>query len=688
MPPMLYRPAAVSRTDRIPGLDGLRGVAVLLVVVYHLFPRWLPGGFVGVSLFFALSGFLITHRLLVEHRRTGRVSLGRFAVGRVRRIVPASVVAVVGVLAVWSSAGWLSADVVDDARWSLLQVSNWEQVVSGVRYGADTALNPLAHFWSLSVEEQMFWIFPAVFALVAVSRRRLAAVVVALFVGSALCAVLADDVSFVYFATLSRAAEFFAGSLAVIAVHTFRPRPSAFVASSVAAVAVSALVVFAFTCEADGRFVASGGLVVVGVVTAVAVAATSLSGRRAGAAVLFDVSLLRWVGSRSYGIYLYHWPVIVAVGRAGAAHAVLLSAAVTVVLAELSYRLVEQPFMRSVRRPVVWAASGSVVVLAATVVVPTVSSSTIDFDAAVASFATLVANDASVDSGQMPSPLPLGVSQTVTSEQGFSVSPPSVRDIEDTSRTDSTDVTVAGPGSRPVPVPSVVSAPPDPVDVFFVGDSKALTLALATASSGVDQVRVAGGWTNLGCPAGRGGRVRFVAGERAVAVAERCDWSDVLPSTLSAAAGSANGVDVAVVYFGSWDVALRELPAFGDRWLSSADGDYLEWLYGELVALNRTLLSSGAKEVVWLTLSDDPRAGDPLRAVRFNDLVARVAASEETTSVVDLAGWFEQQPDRDALLADNVHVTFEPDGGSGAVVVRRFLAAQLVAAARTGPGDL
>jgi len=155
-----------------PGLDGLRGLAVAGVVAFHAGFSWATGGFLGVSTFFTLSGFLITSLLVAERASTGRIALGAFWARRARRLLPASLATLLGVAAL---ASWLAtpeqlADLRGDVLGALFYVANWRFILDGQSYGELFATpSPVLHFWSLAIEEQLYIFFP----LVVVLARRL-----------------------------------------------------------------------------------------------------------------------------------------------------------------------------------------------------------------------------------------------------------------------------------------------------------------------------------------------------------------------------------------------------------------------------------------------------------------------------------------------------------------------------------
>ena len=166
---------AISRLPYLPGLDGMRALAVLAVMVYHANAVWLPGGFLGVEVFFVISGYLITLLLIGEHERSGTVSLRGFYTRRARRLLPALFTLLIGItiytaLFKRDSLGQLRGDVLA----ALAYVSNWYQIWVGQGYTASGDFSPLRHLWSLAVEEQFYLVWPLVMiGLIRLGRRRL-----------------------------------------------------------------------------------------------------------------------------------------------------------------------------------------------------------------------------------------------------------------------------------------------------------------------------------------------------------------------------------------------------------------------------------------------------------------------------------------------------------------------------------
>jgi peptidoglycan/LPS O-acetylase OafA/YrhL len=365
------------------GLDGLRGVAVAVVVLFHAQVPFASGGFLGVSLFFTLSGFLITTLLLAEFETDGTVSLRRFYLRRARRLLPAAYVTLllVALLSAWWSAGQRD-DLPGDLIASVANVANWRFALAPTSY-ADLFLaapSPVAHFWSLAIEEQIYLVLPIV-VVIALRRGRgtLVVVTAALLAASVAATLVTTDRDLVYNGTHTRAAELLIGVALALALrrdNEMRPlrwRGAAWLPGAAAGVAFLALVVMS---SLDQSWIYDGGLPLVSVVSAVLIAAV-VSGHFPNR--VLDVAPLVALGRLSYGIYLFHWPIFLLLDAErtglGPVSLFVVRCAATGVVAVASAHLLEQP-IRLGRRPrattrfVGATAAAALAVVAAAVAVP------------------------------------------------------------------------------------------------------------------------------------------------------------------------------------------------------------------------------------------------------------------------------------------------------------------------------
>jgi peptidoglycan/LPS O-acetylase OafA/YrhL len=366
----------------VSGLDGLRGLAVVAVILYHGGVSWAPGGFLGVELFFVLSGFLITSLLLAEWARSTTIVLRSFWARRARRLLPAlfALVLVIGIYYALAGSTKAVPGLEDDGISTLLYFNNWHQIVNGTNYfAASGPVSPLQHTWSLAIEEQFYLVWPLlVLGLLALTRRRGASERRSLQVllGVSLTGALlsATDMALlfagghgvdrVYYGTDTRAGGLLLGaSLAIaLAIRRRHPRPDTrFVLTAARRRVLDIAAVGGLAAIAAGIWLFNGstpwmypyGLLGLDA-AALVVILTVVTMPTALVSRLLSLAPLRGVGLISYGLYLWHFPLFLwldetSTGLTGMS-LLLLRLAVTLGVSLISYWVIEQPIRRG-RRP-------------------------------------------------------------------------------------------------------------------------------------------------------------------------------------------------------------------------------------------------------------------------------------------------------------------------------------------------
>ncbi len=386
----------ISRVPQMSGLDGMRALAVVAVMVYHANNAWLHGGFLGVEVFFVISGYLITLLLITEHERSGRIDLKQFWLRRFRRLLPALFV-MLALLTAYMAVSYTQARgrVRGDILGGVGYISNWYQIWVGAGYTAGEAFAPLRHLWSLAVEEQFYLVWPLVMvAILWKGRNRLPRMALWLF-GLAASISLLVAVLFVpgdidsvcrpelmtgywriagrcisindalYLSTITRG-----GGLLLGAAFAMVWRPGAIMRSPmqnkgplvdlVAVIGLGLLGLLMWRTHLAGpaetqltgsRFdpvLFRGGLFASGLATVMVIAA--VTHRRAIIGKILGNPLFRWIGTRSYGMYLYHWPMYQIIRREAGVPLkpwqFALAMAITLPLTEASYRFIEIPIRR------------------------------------------------------------------------------------------------------------------------------------------------------------------------------------------------------------------------------------------------------------------------------------------------------------------------------------------------------
>ena len=309
-------PAEPGPTTHHDSLDGLRAIAVTLVVLFHAgatsgLPGLFPGGFIGVSVFFTISGFLVTSILLRESTSTGGVDFGRFWARRVKRLWPASLI-VVALTVVLASTYWNGMQA-SDAIAGIFGYTNWHVILSGEDELLRTIVGPLGPYWSLAIEEQFYVLLTVAFLVcmrTARPIRSLTVVVVVGWFGSLLAQLLISGPQYrLEFGTDTRGSEILAGCGLAILLHRRPDLTGRFRAwlPAIGTVALAAIVVIAATNDYDPPWLLRGGYAALSLVSAVLVMAVLVPNRLTTALAWRPLAV---IGVASYSIYLVHWPVI------------------------------------------------------------------------------------------------------------------------------------------------------------------------------------------------------------------------------------------------------------------------------------------------------------------------------------------------------------------------------------------
>jgi peptidoglycan/LPS O-acetylase OafA/YrhL len=645
--------AARSVLPHQPALDGLRGLAVAAVVLYHgaaadrldwLAP-WTRGGFLGVSAFFTLSGFLICSLLLVESSASGAVSLAGFWQRRARRLLPAVLLLLAAVTVLTPLVGTESqlAGLPGDVWASLLYVANWRFVREGADYAAQFqgAPSPLKHLWSLSVEEQWYLLVPlAALAVLgwrrrwtrSLDRRRLAVLLLGACLAATAWMVWVSGGEWdnrAYMGTDTRPAEMALGALAALLL---RPglrlgHRSRWVVVAAPWLLCGVLLTWAFT-PIEAAWLFRGGFSLHATAVALVIVAAVQPGTLLGA--LLGLGWLRALGRISYGVYLFHWPVLwwLTPDRLGLDPTLVFGVQLTLTLAVAvaSFHLIERPVRHG----------GALLGRRALLV----------------GFA--VAAAIALGAARLPEPDPsqlLALGDTPELVVPTTTLPARVEAIP-------------GAGGDPADSSTPPPAPP-PLKVLVVGDSFAESIVIGLQKWGLLTGKMSVmNQTAVGCPFGRGGRNRGININRKPPPA--CDERD---ERIGVAIAEFDP-DVVLLAGGLWDVTARRPPGF-DSWTHIGDPDYDWYLTGELSHLVDVTAAGGAR-VVWASSPYwDPVPGsvifmgrppyvesDRARVDRFNQLLTTVLDGRPEAELLDLAGWLRTQPggelDR-SLRPDGVH---------------------------------
>ncbi|WP_215522263.1 acyltransferase family protein [Varibaculum prostatecancerukia] len=379
--PAVKHPPAKPKSHYIPGLDGLRALAVISVITYHLHPSGFPGGFLGVDIFFVLSGFLITTLLLRELSKTGKVSLGHFWLRRARRLLPALLVLIITVVpAAFLVNRDLLVGIGRQVLGALTFSTNWLEIAHGSSYFAATTPILFKNFWSLAIEEQFYLFWPLIFlACVTLFKRRWMRMLIPVAMAGTSAFLMGylfdpDNTTRVYYGTDT---HLFGLALGICVAFLWSSRdlvqnPDSAAKSSgkfrkflvqlLGFICLAALIAAMLLLTDASPYTFREGIAGCSLVVALLIWCILKPGSLL--ARLGELRLLKYIGTRSYGLYLWHWPILII---AGALYPTAVESAlywvrsvlcvlITVLICELSYRFLETPvrkrgFRKAFSRP-------------------------------------------------------------------------------------------------------------------------------------------------------------------------------------------------------------------------------------------------------------------------------------------------------------------------------------------------
>lgn len=619
--------------QHVAALDGIRGVAVLLVLFFHAGFSWFTGGFIGVSVFFVLSGYLITNLLAAEHQSTGTVSLRAFWGRRFRRLAPAAMAVLLALLVIGAFWG-ITERSLGDIRAAALNVANWWFIHSGHGYADITAApSPVDHFWSLAIEEQFYVVYPAViWACVRHGRsdrsdRRVVVAIASMAAVSLALQFTISDIDRIYRGTDTRAFELLAGAgLALLAPINVRRRGTAKWGGAVGVAGLTALIAASALSVVSSPWLYRGGFPFLALCSC-AVIWTAVHGGWFSRALA--TRPLVALGAISYGVYLIHWPVFIWLDQRrtglGLWPLFALRMAITLALAVLSYRFLEQPIRRGRALkgrggPIAYA-TAMTAVLVLTLVVPTV-----------------------VDDRQVIADTPDNPGQVV------GASAPS---------------STAGAAN---PLSSTTTVPLPPV-IALVGDSIPTVLAAEVAPHlGDFDLRL----LDLGIKACDGARgaphLRYGPGREIDESPECTEWENRWPAYFEQSKPSA-----VVFMLGGAAVLDRQL---NGRWTNACQQDFHKWYASELLyrldfvarSTNATVILATSPPAEYGTLGLPPE--HQKRTDCINKIFDEVLAQRPEVVRLDLQGWLCPDGPRKCqpLRSDGVHYR-----GDDALTLARWL---------------
>jgi len=657
----LRGPQLRGRLGYQPALDGLRAFAVVSVMLYHAGQSWVVGGYLGVDLFFVLSGFLITSLLVQEWAGNGGIDLKAFWIRRARRLLPALGVVMLGIVAyaaLFAAPGEVDT-IRNDGLAALGYVANWRFIFSGQSYFAQfTQPSPLKHMWSLAIEEQFYLIWPLiVFGVLAIWRsiRALVVTCVVMILGSALLMAIlyhpGQDPSRVYYGTDTRAQSLLMGALVgvLLLVHgPIRSRVGLLALRTAAWVGAVYTLWLWWRMSERTDLLYRGGFLTASLAV-IAIIASVTQPQRGALGAFLSLAPLRFIGRISYGLYLWHWPVYLTLTETrtgiGGTELLVLRLAVTLAFALASYFLIEQPIRNNTLR---MPRPGILVPLTAVAIV-------------VALFVS-------------------------TTGGGESIAATTQRALDRAAHAPPPTAPVATVAPAGVTTPVV---PPGPFKTLVLGDSVAASIGLGFDGVPDSNLLV---WDRgtLGCgllPA----ELTLEGGQETPVSAQCNDWAARWTPDLDKFQPQ-----LVVLLVGAWDLLDRKV---NGQWIRVGTVEYDDLLLSQLDQASQLLTSRGAKLVVLTTpffnrpelvgSGRDWPEYEPWRVDRVNALYRDfLARNPGRYTLVDLNarvsphGKFADEIDGIQVRGDGVHFT-----QAGATWVDQWLAPELVKIAQGAAPD-
>ena len=617
-----------------PGLDGLRAISVIAVIFYHAGFGWMHGGFLGVEVFFVVSGYLITSLLLEERERSGAIRLRQFWLRRARRLLPAlfSVLIAVGIWVALFGTAQQQSDLHRDFLPGIFYFANWGQIFGGAQYFGN--FSPLRHLWSLAVEEQWYLLWPLAFVLITRRIKRTADAGRAILIAAGVVMIItwwlaaptvltSDRTNFLYLSTLTRSSGLLLGAGAAFLWRPWRARSvspgRAGVRLNVAGLGATAMLVYAFTAaHLTDRSIYRWQLAVVSLLSLVVVAAV-VHPSALVVRTFFSSPALVALGKRSYGVYLWSWPISVICGAyVGSWTRFIMAMSLTIVVSEFSYVYIETPIRKGSLRK--WfqqprASDWSTRTIAAGVVGAVLISSLAIFYTRVQRFDRAAGGpDVAIDLSKVQPLAPGAVAVAPTS-------------------TAATAVVLPGASVAPTSVVATTPPvqPPGPARMVIVGDSQAHALAI-NLPKGIDRAFTISDGSVEGCSVYDDGTVRSARASFNRSFADCGGWADKWGK-----AASKGKAQIALVVLGAWDVFDVEVGGHVIAFKTpAADQRFVDDLGLGVAALRAAGSKVALLEVPCMRPRDVkgagvpalPERGDDARVAHLNALLRQVAAAD------------------------------------------------------------